>query len=120
MRLSRINRFKILQIFGDGKPHNWFEVINFGVRLLQIHQYKFEALFNRCLEYQLIRREWKACVDKDDDFSITPRGDECLREEQIARDGDYLYYKHFDRTIKGKWGLDHFAPIPKKYRKKPE
>lgn len=117
MPLKRLDRYKILQIFGDGNPHNWFEVINLGVRHLKLHQYKFEKLFKRCMEYNLIKREWRAYANKDDYYTITPKGDECLRGEAIARAGDVSYYKYFDRSIKGKWGLDKFAPIPNGYKR---
>jgi hypothetical protein len=50
------------------------------------------------------------------DYKITGKGDECLRNEQIARDGDYSYYKKYDRTVHGKYGVDHFAPLPNGFK----
>ncbi len=48
---------------------------------------------------------------KMDSFIITYKGDQCLRDEQITRHGDYLYYKNFDRTVDGKWGINKFKPL---------
>jgi hypothetical protein len=111
--MRRIERYKLLQIFGDGQPHNWFEVINLGVRFLKIHQYDFESLFQQAIiDNGLIVRCSNHNFYKDDDYKITPKGDSCLREEQIARDGDYSYYKHYDRTIDGQYGANHYSPLP--------
>lgn len=130
--MKRVERFKFLQIFGDGKSHNWFEVIFLGVQFLKVHQTYFERLFKTALSYDLIRRVSTPAVElrlreganhttgiwigpswMDYEYVISPRGDACLREEQIARDGDVPYYSQFDRTIDGQHGLDHFAPLPK-------
>ena len=32
-------------------------------------------------------------------YKISPKGDECLRMEQIARAGDYSFYHNFDGTV---------------------
>jgi len=114
--MRRLERFKFLQVFGDGNPHNWFEVIFLGVQFLKVKQDHFENLFKRALENNLIRRQFKNSTWNGDEYLITPRGDLCLREEQIARAGNYSYYKNYDRTVHGKWGVDHFAPLPKNMR----
>ena len=130
--MKRLQRYKFLQIFGDGKPHNWFEIVFLGVQFLKIHQRDFERLFKTALAYDLIRPVSTPAIElrlaemknytpgihlgpswMDYEFVISPRGDACLREEQIARDGDVSYYSSFDRTISGANGLDHFAPIHK-------
>lgn len=133
--MTRIQRYKFLQIFGDAKPHNWFEVIFLGCQHLKIRQVDFEPkIFKKALADGLIRqvdtdktilRKSQALEHKegifiisqwqDFDYQITELGDECLRNEQIARDGDYTYYKKFDRTLHGQWGTDHFAPLPNGY-----
>jgi hypothetical protein len=41
-------------------------------------------------EYQISKFDWS--------YQISPKGDECLRNEQIERAGDYNYYKNFGRT----------------------
>jgi hypothetical protein len=53
-------------------------------------------------------------------YKITSKGDECLRMEQIARDGDYSYYKYYNRKAhRGNdivdHSLDHFAPLPEMF-----
>ena len=130
--MKRIERYKFLQIFGDDKPHNWFEVVFLGVNFLKVHQFTFEKHMKQALADGLIRRvatpeilvilakmeehkkgffvgpDWKQY-----DYRITPLGDECLRGEQISRAGDHDYYSNFDRSIDGKDGLDRFAPLPK-------
>ena len=132
VKMKRIERFKFLQVFGDGKPHNWFEVVFLGVQFLKVHQSYFEKVFKTALAYDLIRRVPTAAVyqmlDKmeksksgivlgpswmDYEYQISPRGDACLREEQILRGGEHSYYDQFDRSLTGSKGLDHFAPLPK-------
>jgi len=113
--LTRERRYKILQVLGDGKPHNWFEVIFLGVQFLKIHQRDFENLLQQCVvDNALIYRTGKALTIKDDSLALTKKGDSCLRDEQIARDGDYNYYKTFDRSIED---VDRFAPLPKHLKK---
>ncbi len=46
-----------------------------------------------CIAYQISHRDW--------DLQLTERGRECLGMEQIARDGDYGFYKNFDGSIDG-------------------
>ncbi len=111
--MRRLERFKVLQLFGDGKPHNWFETIFLGVQYLKVHQNEFERLFRRTVENNLVRRVYKASSYKDDYYILAERGEQCFREEQIERGGDYSYYKNYDRSVHGKYGVDHFAPLPK-------
>ena len=111
--MRRLERFKFLQLFGDGQPHDWFNTIFLGVKYLNVHQNKFEKLFKSALENGLVRRVYKAAQCKDDQYIIAERGEECLREEQIARGGNYEYYKKYDRSVHGQYGVDHFAPLPK-------
>lgn len=134
--MTNEQRFKLLQVFGDAKPHGWFEVIYLGVHYLRTHQSKFEKYFRLMLEYGLIYRIqtpktlaryqekdtvktgiWIGPDWKDFDYLITPKGDECLRAEQIRRGGDVSYYKYFDRSVDGRWGVNHFKPLPGNMRK---
>lgn len=133
--MTRIQRFKFLQVFGDGNPHNWYEVIFLGVQFLKIHQAKFEVVFKTALADGIIRRvetkETKAEHAKMADhesgifvgpdwtryeYVITPSGDECLRNEQIKREGDVSYYKYYDRSLTGQNGLQKYAPLPNGYK----
>ncbi len=133
--MTRIQRYKFLQIFGDALPHSYFEVIFLGCQHLKLKQKHFEPkIFKKALADGLIvqvhsdyTRSEADLMEKHDsgffvgpdwtrfDYKITPKGDECLRNEQIARDGDYSYYRNFDRTLHGQWGTDHFAPLPNGY-----
>ena len=111
--MRRLERFKILQLFADGKPHNWFENTFLGVKHLKVSQNEFERLFKRALENNLVRRVYSKVHYKDDEYIITDLGEECFRAEQIMRGGDYSFYKHYDRSVSGEYGVDHFAPLPK-------
>jgi hypothetical protein len=42
-------------------------------------------------EYQIAKQDY--------DLQLTERGRDCLAMEQIARNGDYSYYKNFQGTI---------------------
>lgn len=77
------------------------------------YQWEFERMFNKALADGLIKRVENArikamkleeffLIEKEDyDYQITEKGDACLRAEQIQRDGDYSFYKNFDRTLDG-------------------
>ena len=97
--MRRLERFKLLQLFGDGQPHNWFNTIFLGVQYFKVHQDEFERLFKRMLENNLLRRLYKKAHWKDDEYIIAERGEDCLRDEQIARGGDYEYYKKYDLYV---------------------
>lgn len=115
MQLKRLDRYHFLQIFGDAKPHSWTEVGWFClVRMNLKPKEVIPFVQNIVINHGLIKRLNKYEEFKMDSFIITTKGDQCLREEQIARQGDYTFYKYFDRTVKGKWGLDRFAPLTKK------
>lgn len=130
-RMTREERFKFLSIFGDGQPHDWFNVVFLGVQYLDVHQKTFEQFFRQALEDQLIQKvetekvriEKRFAENKNEglayiigweeySYKIDAKGDTCLRREQISREGDYSYYKDFDRSLTGSHGLDHFAPLP--------
>jgi len=124
--MTNIERFKFLSIFGDSKSHTWFEVIYMGVIHLRVKQKYFEEkIFKKMLFNDLIKqyetdqikeikkRDSYILTWKDYEYIITPKGDECLRNEQIKRHGDVSYYKYYDRSVDGKWGLNHFAPTLK-------
>ena len=135
--MKPIQRYKFLQIFGDALPHSWFEVIFLGCQHLKMKQTLFEPrIFKQALADGLIRRQdnketllIKSQLEqhttgvflgadwKQYDYIITDKGDECLRNEQIKRDGDYSYYKNYDRTVHGKYGVDHFAPLSNGFHK---
>lgn len=133
--MTRIERFKFLQIFGDGNQHNWFQVVFLGVQFLKVHQTKFEKIFKKALSDGIIRRVdttetllVKAQMEEHKvglfvgldweryDYVITMPGDECLRNEQIKRDGDVSYYKYYDRSVHGANGVDKYAPLPPGFR----
>lgn len=126
MKVSREKRFKLLQLFGDGKEHNWYQTIFLGVQYLKVHQYVFEKMLKYLLENSLIVRienddvrksrleNSYVITEKEFSYQITPKGDECLRFEQIKRDGDYDYYKNFDRSVAGSHGVEHYAPVTRR------
>lgn len=117
MQLKRLERYYFLQIFGDGKEHTWNEVAWFCIVRLNLKPVQvIPFVQNMIINHRLIRRISRTSEFKQDSYMITERGDECLRLEQIARDGDYTYYKFFDRTESGPWGLDKFAPLPPGYK----
>ena len=115
--MNNIHHFKFLSLFGDGKPHGWFETIFLGVKYLKVHQYHFEKLFKKCLSYNLVYRLYERSNWKDDKYCITKRGDNSLRDEQIRRHGDYDYYKNFDRTIES---AEKITPMADKIREMQE
>lgn len=109
--------FKFLKTFGDGKPHQWFEVIHLGVIYLKITQTRFESLFKKFLSYSLVYRLYKTSNWKDDYYAITKKGDDFLRSEQLKRTDyrEYKYYKDFDRTPES---AEKISPIMDKIKQK--
>ena len=75
------------------------------------YQIEFIRMFHEGLRCGLIKRVENDNIralrlqdsylieEQDWDYQITAKGDECLRYEQIQRDGDYSFYKGFDRTL---------------------
>ncbi len=104
--------FKFISLFGDGKPHGWFETIFLGVKYLKVHQYHFEKLFKTCLSYSLVYRLYERSDWKDDRYAITKKGDLHLRAEQIRRHGDTDYYTQFDRTVES---AERLTPMAEQY-----
>lgn len=86
------------------------------------YQWEFERMFRCGLKDGLIkrmdndntnsmRREKVYLIEEQDfDYQITEKGDECLRNEQIARAGATGYYKYFDRQVDSKYQDNIRAP----------
>ena len=131
---KRQNIFNLLCLFGDNKPHGWMEVVNLGTRLFvnvpiekgrhKTHQAKFEAFFQKAIEYGIIemipteyvikqRTKNSYMISKEDfNYKLSEKGDRLLRQEQAQREADLaFYYNLFDRSVDGKWGVDTFAPL---------
>jgi hypothetical protein len=134
IRWKRENVFNLLCLMGDDKPHGWMECINLGTRLFvhipiehhqyKTHQAKFEAFFQKAIEYGIIdmipteyiikeRLKKVYQISKHDyNYKLSAKGDKLLRQEQAEREADRaFYYNLFDRSVDGKWGVDTFAPL---------
>lgn len=141
--MRRIQRFHLLSVYGDMKPHNYNDSVMIGalhfanpVNRMEIwpgqkisknmyYSTVFENMLKECLasgllqlvENQNTRKirlkqcghrthpadDGKLCIayqvsPRDYDIQITAKGRDCLGMEQIARDGDYGFYKKFDGT----------------------
>jgi hypothetical protein len=131
---KRQNIFNLLCLFGDDKLHPWMECINLGTRLFldvpiighryKTHQDKFEAFFQKAIEYGIIemipteyiikqRTRNSYMISKEDFvYKLSPKGDRLLRQEQAERESDRaFYYNMFDRSVDGEFGVDRFAPL---------
>jgi hypothetical protein len=131
---KRENIFNLICLFGDDKPHGWMEVVNLGTRLFVSvpiqnrkypnHQAKFEAFFQKAIEYGIIemipteyvikqRARNSYMISKEDfNYKLSERGDRLLRQEQAERESDRaFYYNLFDRSVDGEFGVDKFAPL---------
>lgn len=127
--MKRIHRYNLLSLFGDMKPKQYIIALQlatlhfanplnrtslWGSERLARNTYmstEIEKMFKQLLEYGLIRRveteSIKQTKTKDTylvslreyDLQLTERGRECLGVEQIARNGDYGYYKNFQGTL---------------------
>jgi len=130
---KRQNIFNLLCLFGDDKPHSWMETVNLGTRFfanipIQNHQYKthqekFEAFFQKAIEYGIIEMIATPYVIKertkkvyqiskhDFNYKLSEKGDRLLRQEQAERTNDGFYYNMFNRSTEGDFGIDRFAPL---------
>lgn len=140
--MRRIQRFHVLSVFGDMKPHKYTDAVMIGslhlanpVNRMEIwpgqkisrntyYSNVFEGFLKECFNSGLLKLvdndrtkqiRLAQCghsshpVDhiciayqispRDYDIQITEKGRECLGMEQIARDGDYGFYKKFDGNI---------------------
>lgn len=118
-------RFKFVSLFGDGQPHPPMEQIRFSAVLFKVPLRQAEKIILNGLRDGFI--EWAETdrirnIKASGDYVIpwfyynliiSKKGDECLRMEQIARGGDYSYYKNYDRSIHGDHGVSKYAPTPK-------
>ena len=127
--MTRKERFKLLQLFGDRKSHDWFNIIFLGVTHLKMRQSYFEdRVFKQAIQDGLIRRIDTrnirairlnpskegiayAITWSQFDYILTDRGDACLREELLERE-ESDFTRNFDRSISGKNGLNKYAPLP--------
>lgn len=136
---KRENIFKMCCLFGDDKLHGWMETVNIGTRLFinvpierhqyKTHQAKFEAFFQKSIEYgiiemiptqQIIKERMKASyqISKIDyNYKLSAKGDRLLRQEQAERTNEGFYFNVFDRSVDGPNGVDRFAPLPSSLRK---
>jgi len=126
--MRRIQRYHVLSVFGDMKPHNYNHAIMIGSlhisnpvnrmeiwpgQKIQRNKYVsevFEGMINKLMEDGLLQRVENEHIRKirlDESYQISPRdwdiqltqkGRDCLGMEQIARSGDYSFYKNFDGT----------------------
>jgi hypothetical protein len=128
--MSRLEKFEFIKLFGDGKPHTWYNIqaLNslhfknvFHQQLdhLNVDQYLKEMMRNGLIE-RVDTPEITKCRGEQSyaltrnmyDYIITNKGDNLLRGEQMAREGNAFYYKGFNRTPD-----DHYADnirLPKK------
>ena len=126
--MRRIQRFHVLSVFGDMKPHNYNDAIMIGslhisnpANRMEIWPGQkiskniyasqvFEAMVKKLMEDGLLKRvetneirmarlNKEYMIDaRDWNIQITEKGRDCLGMEQIARSGDYSFYKNFDGT----------------------
>jgi hypothetical protein len=80
------------------------DIINDGLLELVDNEFIKQARLIRCGHEFHPAYDGKLCISniispRDYDLKITSKGRECLGAEQIARSGDYAFYKNFDGTI---------------------
>jgi hypothetical protein len=127
--MRRIQRYHSLAILGDLKPHPYNQVVHIGalhisnptnrteiwgsekipktLYVTDVFETWLKRLINdglvKFVETERIRQmrlqpEYQVSA-RDYELQLTAKGRDCLAMEQIARDGDYSYYKTFDGTL---------------------
>lgn len=127
--MRRIQRYHLLSVLGDLQPHPYNQVIIIGSLHLanpanraeiwpgeklnnsQYYSNVFEEMLEKLMEDGLVKRVETARIKqlrllysyqidpRDWDLQLTEKGRDCLAMEQIAREGDYNYYKNFSGTL---------------------
>jgi hypothetical protein len=127
--MKRIHRYNLLSLFGDMKPKQYFlalqlATLHFANPLNRSSLWdneriaknvymseEIEKMFKHLLEDGLIKRVETEAIKqtrtkdtylislREYDLQLTEKGRECLGMEQIARSGDYSFYKKFDGTL---------------------
>jgi hypothetical protein len=127
--MKRIHRYNLLSLFGDLKSKPYIialqlATLHFANRLNRASLWgserlarnvymseEIEKMFKQLLADELIKQVETEAIKhtktkntylislREYDLQITERGEDCLRMEQIARDGSYDYYKKFDGTL---------------------
>lgn len=141
--MRRIQRYHVLSVFGDMKPHNYADAVMIGSlhisnpanrmeiwpgQTIAKNKYVsqvFEDMLKQLIAdglLQLVENErtkmirlqscghkshptedGRMCVawtisPREKSIQLTQKGRDCLGMEQIARSGDYSFYKNFDGT----------------------
>ena len=105
-----LHLYKFLCIFGDNKEHPYSEICYHGYNLFNDRHLDYKDIFHKCLECNLLYRDWKTGRFEGDSFGLTKKGDNIFREWSIrlSRGNEsYRYFKYYDRSVAG---LDKFAP----------
>src|SRR5579863_8078368 len=127
--MRRIQRYHALTVLGDLKPHPYVQVIHIGTLHIanplnrseiwgseRIPKTKYvtdvfagwvkELVNNDLVKFvetekikQIRLQPEYQIANEDYDLQLTAKGRDCLAMEQIARDGDYSYYKNFQGTL---------------------
>ncbi len=108
------NAHRLLALFGDSKPHSFFETLKLGCILLRMPERRLEKLFKRTLlENGWVSRLWQSYDPRLDFYTLTPKGDRCFRAAQIAiisrgkhSDAHLRHYQLFNREVGGKYGVE--------------
>lgn len=108
---------RLMAILADGKPHHFFEIVNFGSVLLKKPQRTIEKILYRGMcDNGWVWRHWTEYSPRLDFFQLTDKGDQAFRAEQLSRLSReklttdlYRHYKHYTRQVGGKWGANHLG-----------
>jgi DNA-binding MarR family transcriptional regulator len=88
-----------LSIFAHKKPVIFGEYVGFSFfsrhRVQDVEAKKIIKMF---LKNGWLKREHKSMWFDRDYYTLTDRGDDCYRDEQIRRGGEYRYYHYVERT----------------------
>ena len=103
---------RLLALFGDAKPHSFFEIVNLGRVLLRKPDRKVEKLFKRALlDNRWVRRCGKSWAEHLDLYELTSKGDEFFRYIQVWRitrgkhtEDQIRHFQKFNRQVNGKYG----------------
>ena len=127
--MRRIQRYHVLAVLGDLKAHPFDQVMIVGslhisnpANRMEIwpgqkiakNKYSsdvFYSMLKKLMDDGLVQRVENDRIrqirlndsyqisPRDWDLQLTEKGRDCLAMEQIARDGDYSYYKNFKGTL---------------------
>jgi len=96
--MDKLTHKFMIGIFGDNKEHSYDEIFCLGWTICGKDKKKFESIFKKCREYNLISKLGRTKTPLEEKFKLSSKGDNYIRDTAVRYGGDFSYYKYMDRS----------------------